>query len=114
MYSPAAHTQRRCLATKRDGTPCRNYPLWNATEQVCLSHSSRQHRGPQQEREPWDSLTARPEREHKRRTAMTCTCPAYRFPHRKGGGWCRWPDAPLVRVSTPPSSHRWPRLRRLR
>jgi hypothetical protein len=112
MYSPAARARRRCTATNRNGTPCRNYALWHSPDGVCLSHSPRQHRGPQQPREPWDPLTARPAPEHKRRTPMTCTCAAYRFPHRKGSGWCRWPDAPLVRLSTPPSTHRWPRVRR--
>jgi hypothetical protein len=114
MYSPAARAYRRCLATKRDGTPCGNYALWDFPTQVCLSHSPRQHHGPQQRREPWDPLAARPEPEHKRRTPMTCTCAAYKFPHRKGSGWCAWPEQPLVSLSTPPSTHRRLRLRRPR
>ncbi len=24
----------------------------------------------------------------------TCVCPAYAFPHRPGGGLCRWPGRP--------------------
>lgn len=26
-----------------------------------------------------------------------CRCDAYKFPHRPGGGLCRWPDPPVVR-----------------
>src|SRR6185295_8886546 len=26
-----------------------------------------------------------------------CRCDAYKFPHRPGGGLCRWPDPPEVR-----------------
>jgi len=33
-----------------------------------------------------------------------CTCEAYSFPHRPGGGLCRWPEAPLYRLTTPPST----------
>jgi hypothetical protein len=30
-----------------------------------------------------------------------CTCPAYNWPHRPGGGLCQWPDAPEYRLTTP-------------
>ena len=36
----------------------------------------------------------------------TCTCRAYRWPHRPGGGLCRWPDPPLKTCNTPPGTNR--------
>lgn len=36
----------------------------------------------------------------------TCTCPAYRWPHRPGGGLCRWPDPPAQTCPTPPGRSR--------
>ena len=31
-----------------------------------------------------------------------CRCPAYGFPHRPGGGLCRWPDPPLEQWQAKP------------
>lgn len=41
-----------------------------------------------------------------------CTCAAYRWPHRPGGGLCRWPDPPLAQHSTPAGTNRPTGLRR--
>jgi hypothetical protein len=113
MYSPEAVERRQCVATTKAGQRCRQFAMWDYSQQVCVAHSPRQNRGPHAPREPWDGSWPPPwAGEHKRRTAMTCTCPAYRFPHRKGSGWCRWPQEPLVQVTTPPGTHRTPRLRR--
>jgi hypothetical protein len=35
----------------------------------------------------------------------TCTCPAYRWPHRPGGGNCRHPDPPLATWQGQPGRH---------
>ena len=42
----------------------------------------------------------------------TCTCPAYEWPHRPGGGLCRFPDPPLGRCATPAGTNRPTGLRR--
>lgn len=41
-----------------------------------------------------------------------CTCAAYRWPHRPGGGLCRWPDPPLTQHPTPAGTNRPTGLRR--
>lgn len=41
-----------------------------------------------------------------------CTCAAYRWPHRPGGGLCRWPDPPMAQHPTPAGSNRSTGLRR--
>ena len=42
----------------------------------------------------------------------TCACPAYRWPHRPGGGLCRWPDQPAEVCETPAGTNRPAELRR--
>jgi hypothetical protein len=39
------------------------------------------------------------------RKRPTCTCLAYRWPHRPGGGLCRWPNPPDATSHTPTGSH---------
>lgn len=34
-----------------------------------------------------------------------CTCAAYKWPHRRGGGLCNWPDPPLATCDTPIGAH---------
>jgi len=36
----------------------------------------------------------------------TCRCAAYRWPHRPGGGLCRWPDPPAGEHPTPAGTNR--------
>lgn len=43
----------------------------------------------------------------------TCQCPAYRWPHRPGGGLCCWPRSPISTCPTPASTNR-PRTTRRR
>jgi len=87
MYSASAEAARRCTAARKDGLPCRAWALWDDPRQLCLIHAGRGRRGPQL---PGD----RPQRP----TAyLPCTCAAYHWPHRPGGGLCRWPDAPEQR-----------------
>ena len=47
----------------------------------------------------------------KRIGKPVCNCDAYNFPHRPGGGFCRWPDEPLVSHPTPACTHKQPRIR---
>jgi len=65
--------------------------MWGHPEQLCVAHGT-DGRGP-----------ARPpgERWKPNRTIPLCDCRAYNFPHRPGGGLCRWPDPPLYRLTTP-------------
>ncbi len=42
-----------------------------------------------------------------------CRCEAYAWPHRPGGGLCRWPEPPLHRLTIPPSTWRPTRCRPL-
>ena len=39
----------------------------------------------------------RAKRKARDKKRARCRCDAYRFPHRPGGGLCRWPDPPCVR-----------------
>ena len=34
----------------------------------------------------------------RRNRQIKCTCEAYPFPHQPGGGFCRCPDAPIVKT----------------
>lgn len=52
--------------------------------------------------------SARPDRRTK---PPNCGCVAYSWPHRPGGGLCRWPQPPLLQLLQPPSTHELPRLR---
>ena len=40
------------------------------------------------------------------RKRATCTCAAYRWPHRPGGGLCRWPDPPAGQHPTAAGTNR--------
>jgi hypothetical protein len=41
-----------------------------------------------------------------------CTCAAYGFPHRPGGGLCRYPDPPLKKWKGTPGKSKPTALRR--
>ena len=100
-YSATAIERRRCRGTRKDGDPCKAWALWGHPDQVCLSHSERRHRGPM-------AL-------HRRSFAtryVPCTCDAYAWPHRPGGGDCEWPDPPRYRCTTPAGTHGEYRVRR--
>jgi hypothetical protein len=91
MYGIRAREMRRCLGVRNDGQPCQAWALWRVPGQRCIRHTD-----------------VRPGRVGSERThAIPCRCPAYRWPHRPGSGFCRWPEPPLVRDSTPPGSHRY-------
>ena len=104
MYSAEAVARRRCRGTRADGEPCRAWAVWDDPRQLCMAHAGRHHRGPLNFRRSW-----RPE---KPTMYEPCRCGAYQWPHRPGGGLCRWPEEPLYRLTTPVGSRSWPRLRR--
>jgi len=101
-YSPIAKERRRCVGTRKDGQSCRAYALWDDPLQRCLCHAGRHHRGPQQHL--YSSMRA-PNR------YTPCACAAYAWPHRPGGGLCRWPEEPTHCRNTPTGTRGWPRLR---
>lgn len=47
--------------------------------------------------EKQDDVDRRAQRKAKDKKRAKCRCDAYRFPHRPGGGLCRYPDPPAVR-----------------
>lgn len=91
MYTEAAAAGRRCTAQTRDAQPCRGWACWGDPHQRCNVHGGiRRHR---------------PER---------CTCAAYAWPHRPGGGLCRWPEPPVRTCATAPGTRRRRWRRRVR
>ena len=85
-YSEKARELRRCRhACGGDGRPCRAWAVWGDPHQRCRAHGGRHPSGEPSER-------TRP---------VLCRCAAYAWPHRPGGGLCRWPDPPLYRRTTP-------------
>ena len=109
-YSEKAEAKRRCTYTfpeghEREGERCKAWAMWGSEEQLCVAHGT-DGRGPQK---------GSGERVYIRRTIPKCTCEAYNFPHRPGGGYCRWPETPKYKLTTPEgtstgrgiSSFRW-------
>jgi hypothetical protein len=88
MYGPEAQALRRCLGVRKDGQPCGCYGVWDDDDQLCFTHAGRHHTGPILPRPYWGSTPAR---------YIPCTCIAYAWPHRPGGGLCRWPEQPVYR-----------------
>jgi hypothetical protein len=99
MYNQEALERRRCTATKKNGEPCQAFALWRTAVQRCAAHTYRK-------RYP----TGHPWRTYRTRYTP-CHCVAYQWPHRPGGGLCRWPDLPHRRLLTPAGTHEWPRFR---
>ena len=102
-YSDAARARRRCTGTRKDGKPCQAWAMWNDPEQRCMAHAGRHHTGPMQAKHPPGRRFA----PSRRAQAPPCTCAAYPWPHRPGGGLCRWPDTPQE-TSPAPAGERLP------
>jgi hypothetical protein len=102
MYTDAARLARRCTATTRSGEACKAFAMWDDGAQRCAPHAGRM-RGPDGGPHAYTTLHAR---------YTPCDCPAYAWPHRPGGGLCRWPDPPDTCSPIASSTHRWPRFRR--
>lgn len=93
MYNAEARARRQCKALRKNGERCQAWALWvSGDAQLCSRHA-----GPDVKR----AAVAR---------FVVCRCKAYQWPHRPGGGLCRWPLAPLVRFTIPAGTHSFPRL----
>ena len=77
-YGDKALLLRRCKATRRDGMPCKAYAKWG--DSVCSVHRTSRKK----------MTNPHPLRK--------CDCAAYPFPHRPAGGFCRWPEKPLLKT----------------
>jgi hypothetical protein len=95
-YSSTARALRRCTARRKDGLQCRAYACWDDPLNRCMAHAGRHHRGPM----------IRGYKPLKRTNYRACTCPAYAWPHKPGGGGCNWPGPPRYRLSTPAGTRR--------
>lgn len=99
-YTSEAAKLRRCTATRADGQPCRAWAAWDDAQQRCNVHAGRHFRGPATTSPWWRAMLAgnlglagRLERGYRTR-AVACRCEVYPWPHRPGGGDCRWPQQP--------------------
>ena len=100
-YSEEARRRRKCTGTTAAGKPCNAWALWDDPRQLCVNHAGRHRRGKYGGPRKSTQTHRKP-----------CTCPAYAWPHRPGGGLCRWPAPPLYRCSIPASTHSLPRMPR--
>jgi hypothetical protein len=101
-YSAKAAERRRCRATCRNGSRCQAWAIWGHPDGLCSTHAGCT-RGPRDRRRSWQVT--------QHAAYEPCRCRAYAWPHRPGGGWCRWPDPPSYESPTPAGTHSWPRLR---
>lgn len=95
-YNYVAQDRRRCTALTKFGLPCRAYACWDDPQQRCMAHAGRHHRGPMM----------RPRKPMQRARYRPCTCPAYAWPHKPGGGGCDWPRTPKYILLTPAGTRR--------
>lgn len=94
-YGIEAQSRRRCTGTTKAGEPCRAWGVWDDPRRLCGSHAGR-NRGPFGR-----------ERKSEKTHYAPCRCAAYNWPHRPGGGLCRWPDEPLFRCTIPTGTKAW-------
>lgn len=92
-YNEAARERRRCTDRRKDGERCGAWALWEDPRQVCSTHAGRHHQG------RMASTDGGPFHQHKATNYRPCTCAAYQWPHRPGGGLCRWPLPPFRRLT---------------
>ena len=90
-YSERAKELRRCKATRKDGQPCQAYAIWGTEH--CAGHTYKTRRTLARGYREWPT------------NAPACTCRAYAWPHRPGGGLCNWPDAPTYRSTIEAGTH---------
>jgi hypothetical protein len=81
-YSTRAKELRRCRHVGPAGIRCHAFACWGDERRLCAAHGGRRVGKP-----------------------VRCTCAAYQWPHRPGGGLCRWPDPPEEIWSTPAGTH---------
>jgi hypothetical protein len=99
-YNEKAKSLRQCEAIKPNGERCRNYSRLDSN--VCVIHLyPKRKRVVIGRHEPiLHFLKRKGKAHHVRQRHNVCRCRAYNWPHRAGGGLCRWPDEPLKRLST--------------
>ena len=99
-YSSRALARRRCAhifpeGHTRAGYQCRAFARWDSPGALeggglCTAHAGKT-RGA-------DFRGSGKHHRYECRTVPKCSCAAYPFPHRPGGGLCRWPDPPRRRL----------------
>jgi hypothetical protein len=104
-YSERARFLRQCVGTRKDGERCCGWAMWEHPYglQLCGQHAGRGHTGPQRARsfeQRWH------DRSRGKGNVTPCTCAAYAWPHRPGGGVCRWPDLVVSGGSLIPAGKR--------
>src|SRR5947199_6331435 len=78
-YSWKAAELRRCRATTKGGEPCRAWAIWGHSDQLCAAHAGVTGG-------PWRPRHERNYGQVQHARYSACTCPAYNWPHRPGGG----------------------------
>ena len=94
-YGEAAKRVRLCTGLRKDGGPCQAYAMWRDPLQRCVTHAGRHHTGTMR-----STLTGTFARRQRARY-WPCSCAAYGWPHRPGGGLCRWPELPQYQCRLP-------------
>jgi hypothetical protein len=100
-YTEAARNLRQCKAIKANGERCKAWALWNSPEQICSGHTYKKRRAQDIRTRILAYKTKHP----------PCRCEAYKWPHRPGGGVCRWPDPPIYVSTIQPGTRAWWRPR---
>src|SRR5262245_66200885 len=93
-YSEKAKALRRCKWIKADGTQCKGYSKLGG--RYCGLHSY-DHCKKKLPKKGAERAAAAKRRAHKRAQTQrhqTCSCEAYPWIHRAGGGLCNYPDSP--------------------
>ncbi len=99
MYSEKARKLRQCQAICiKNGKQCLNYSRLDSN--FCGLHLGKNRGRPKNIHRVF-RIMKRQAQSRKRHPSNICKCKAYNFPHRAGGGLCRWPDPPLERLTTP-------------
>jgi hypothetical protein len=80
-YSKKTRELRQCVGVTAAGARCRAWARWGSDDQLCSSHTIRKR--------------GKPENRSRGRSKAKCECRAYDWPHKPGGGYCRWPDEPM-------------------
>lgn len=101
-YTAKARELRRCKQIRADGEPCRAWAVWGDPLGRCAGHAYKTRAGQDIRRPRIDAYKTR---------HPPCKCAAYRWPHRPGGGLCRWPDEPVYACTIPPGTRAWWRKR---
>jgi hypothetical protein len=94
MYSEKAKALRRCKKLRVDGNQCR---AWAKVDEDFCSLHSYDHRKKKLPKKGAERAAAAKRRAHKRAQTQRhqmCSCAAYSWKHRAGGGLCLFPDPP--------------------